>query len=155
MKSLITFPTIETERLLLIEIQQEHLQDLFLLFGDDNVTQYYNIKTFQKPEDGQIYLDWFQSRYKERAGIRWGIQLKGEKHIAGTIGYNNFAENHRANLGYDLQSAYWNKGYMTEAGMAVTNTSWIITIEQTAWILMNCRKKGRKQSRLITFQKVN
>lgn len=119
MKPLITFPTIETERLLLIEIQQEHLQDLFLLFGDDSVTQYYNVKTFQKPEDGQIYLDWFQSRFKEWAGIRWGIQLKGEKHIAGTIGYNNFAENHRANLGYDLQSAYWNKGYMTEAAKAV------------------------------------
>ena len=119
MEPLLTFPTLKTERLNLIEIQQRHLTDLFLLFGDNRVTQYYNIKTFQKPEDGQIYLDWFQKRFKEQAGIRWGIQLKGEENIIGTIGFNNFAENHRANLGYDLQAAYWNKGYMTEAAKAV------------------------------------
>lgn len=119
MEAQLIFPTIQTERLNLVEIQQEHLNDIFLLFGDDKVTQYYNIKTFQKPQDGQIYLDWFQNRFKEHAGIRWGIQLKGEEGIIGTIGYNNFAENHRANIGYDLQSAYWNKGYMTEASKAV------------------------------------
>lgn len=113
------FPILTTERLKLVEIQQKHLNDIFLLFGDDKVTQYYNIKTFLKPEDGQIYLDWFQNRFKELAGIRWGIQPRGEESIIGTIGYNNFTENHRANLGYDLQSAYWNKGYMTEAAEAV------------------------------------
>ena len=119
MEPLLTFPILKTERLNLVEIQQRHLTDLFRLFGDDRVTQYYNIKTFQKPEDGQIYLDWFQKRFKEQAGIRWGIQLKGGENIIGTIGYNNFTENHRANLGYDLQVAYWNKGYMTEAAKAV------------------------------------
>lgn len=113
------FPALETERLSLVEIQQKHLKDLYLLFGDEEVTCYYNIKTFQKPEDGQIYLDWFQKRFKEQAGIRWGIQLKGEEGIIGTIGFNNFSENHRANIGYDLQSAYWNKGYMAEAARKV------------------------------------
>lgn len=119
MEAAISFPIIETERLNLVEIRQEHLQDLFLLFGDDKVTRYYNIKTFRKPEDGQIYLDWFRNRFKEGLGIRWGLQPKGETYIIGTIGYNNFAQNHRANLGYDLQSAFWNKGYMSEAIKAV------------------------------------
>lgn len=125
MKTVFDFPILKTERLNLVEIQQKHLKDLFLLFGDDKVTKYYNIKTFQEPEDGQIYLDWFQKRFKEQAGIRWGIQLKGEERIIGTIGYNNFAENHRADLGYDLQSAYWNKGYMTEAAKAVIGFGFI------------------------------
>ena len=119
METLPIFSIIKTERLDLVEIRQEHLSDIFLLFGDEKVTQYYNIKTFQKPEDGQIYVDWFQKRFKEQAGVRWGIQLKGEKGIIGTIGYNNFSEDHRANLGYDLQSACWNNGYMTEAAKAV------------------------------------
>lgn len=100
-------------------MQQKYLTDLFLLSGDDNVTRYYNIKTFLKPEDGQIYLDWFRNRFTERAGIRWGIRLKGKKNLIGTIGYNNFTENHRANLGYDLRSAFWNNGYMAEAAEAV------------------------------------
>lgn len=119
MEALLKFPILTTERLNLVEIQQDHLKDIFSLFGDDRVTQFYNIKTFQKPEDGQIYVDWFQKRFKEQAGIRWGIQLKGKEGIIGTIGYNNYAEKHRANLGYDLQYAYWNKRYMTEAIEAV------------------------------------
>lgn len=115
------FPVIETPRLNLVEIQQKHLVDLYHLFGDEKVTEFYNIHTFTKPEDGQIYMDWFKKRFKEKNGIRWGIQLKGEDSIIGTIGYNNFTENHRANLGYDLQSIYWHKGYMTEAINAVVN----------------------------------
>ena len=119
MEKLHTFPVLETTRLELVEIQQKHLADLFLLFGDEKVTRYYNIKTFRIPEEGRIYLDWFRTRFKEGAGIRWAIRLKGKESLIGTIGYNNFTQNHRANLGYDLRSAYWNKGYMTEAAKAV------------------------------------
>lgn len=121
METLLKFPVLTTKRLNLVEIQQEHLIDIFSLFGDDKVTKFYNIKTLQKPEDGQVYLDWFQKRFKEQAGIRWGIQLKNKEGIIGTIGYNNFSKKHRANLGYDLQSIYWNKGYMTEAIEAVVD----------------------------------
>lgn len=110
-----SFPTLHTDRLNLIEIKQEHLNDLFKLFGDEHVTKFYNVKTFDQEQDGQKYIDWFISRYKDRLGIRWGIALKGKREIIGTIGFNNFANNHRANIGYDLQTIYWNKGYITEA----------------------------------------
>lgn len=113
------FPEIETPCLLLTEIIQEHLDDLFRLFGDARVTQYYNIRTFRKTEDRQIYLDWFRDRFHSRQGIRWGIRIKGEEGIAGTIGYNNFTPRHRANIGYDLCSDHWNRGYMSEALTAV------------------------------------
>jgi ribosomal-protein-alanine N-acetyltransferase len=39
---------------------------------------------------------------------------KDKSNIIGTIGFNNYDKRHRANLGYDLQPAYWGKGYMTE-----------------------------------------
>lgn len=109
------FPVLESERLKLVEIQQEHLVDIFKLFGDGRVTEFYNVKTFGRVEDGQVYLDWFRNRFKDKQGIRWGIQLKGKTGIIGTIGFNNFIYNHRANIGYDLQSECWNRGYMTEA----------------------------------------
>ena len=114
-----TFPILYTERLQLIEITQAHLGDLFKLFGDSRVTQFYNVVTLTKEEEAQKYIDWFRNRFEGKAGIRWGISLKGESRIIGTLGFNNFAKNHRANLGYDLKADFWNKGYATEALKAV------------------------------------
>ena len=66
-------------------------------------------------QEGQKLLDWFRNRFIDGLGIRWGIALKGKPNIIGTIGFNNFTKKHRANIGYDIQSSYWNRGYMTEA----------------------------------------
>jgi len=110
-----TFPILNSDRLSFIEIKQEHLADLFKLFGDNNVTKYYNLKTFETEQDGQKFIDWYQKRFTEKLAIRWGIALKGNSNIIGTIGFNNFTQNHRANIGYDLQTEYWNNGYATEA----------------------------------------
>ena len=109
------FPILKTERLDLVEIQQKYLSDIYFLFSDKKVTEYYNLLPLKSEQEGQKLLDWFRNRFKEGLGIRWGIALKGETNIIGTIGFNNYAQKHRANIGYDLKSSYWNKGYMTEA----------------------------------------
>jgi len=113
------FPILHTERLDLIEIGDHHLNDLFLLFGDERVTRFYNIKTYNSPADGQEFIDWYKKRFEENLSIRWGITFKGNSRIIGTIGFNNFTRNHRASVGYDLQQIYWNRGYVTEALKAV------------------------------------
>lgn len=109
------FPELHTERLDLVEISQSHLTDFYEIFKDERATKYYNILPFHQEEEAQKYIDWFQSRYKEGLGIRWGIKLKGRPGIIGTAGFNNYLKDHRANFGYDLHPDYWNKGYMTEA----------------------------------------
>ena len=109
------FPILQTERLSLIEIKQSHLSDLFKLFSDEKVTEFYNLLPLKNIEEAQKSIDWFQSRFENKLGIRWGIALKGEQNIIGTLGFNNFTKNHRANIGYDLQTTHWNKGYITEA----------------------------------------
>ncbi len=116
---LTAFPLLSSERLDLIEINQEHLTDLFKLYSDENVTEFYNIKTLKEETEAQKYLDLFMSQFLIEMGIRWGIALKGKTEIIGTIGFNNYTRNHRANIGYDLQKDYWNNGYVKEAIMAV------------------------------------
>ena len=111
----LSFPVLHTERLDLIEIRQEHLEDLFHLFGNYRVTQYYNIVPIVKKEEAQKLIDQFRSRFMSREAIRWGIALKGQRAIIGTIGFNNFTPQHRANIGYDLQPQYWNQGIISEA----------------------------------------
>src|SRR4051812_26497128 len=104
-----TFPTLHTSRLDLIEITQGHLADLFAIFGNPDVTRYYNVVTLVKESEAQKFVDHFQSRYRDKAAIRWGIALTGQQNIIGTLGFNNFTPNHRANIGYDLLPQFWNK----------------------------------------------
>ncbi len=42
------FSSMETERLRLIEINQEHKQKIFEIFSKEEVTRYYGIEPFQK-----------------------------------------------------------------------------------------------------------
>lgn len=71
-----TFPILTTEHLALVEIQQSHLSDIYLLFSDKKVTEYYNLLPLKEEQDGQKLLDWFRNRFKDGLGIRWGIALK-------------------------------------------------------------------------------
>ena len=114
-----TFPTLQTARLDLIEIKHEHLGDIFKLFSDNRVTQFYNVVTLISEGEAQKFIDWFHNRFVEKVGIRWGISLKGHDNIIGTIGFNNFTKRHKANIGFDLQVNFWNNGYLTEALRAV------------------------------------
>ncbi|MES1217186.1 MAG: GNAT family N-acetyltransferase [Bacteroidota bacterium] len=110
-----TFPILHTDRLDLIEIKQEHTGDLFKIFGDERIAPFCAVLTWQEESEAQKLIDKFQKRFADKIGIRWGIALKGESNIIGTIGFNYFNKRHRANIGYDMQVAHWNKGYLTEA----------------------------------------
>jgi [ribosomal protein S5]-alanine N-acetyltransferase len=117
--SLETFPILNTRRLDLIEIKQSHLGDLYKLFSDENVTKFYNLLPLKNQQEAQKSIEWFQNRFREKSGIRWGIALKGQQNIIVTVGFNIFIKLHRANIGYDLQTEHWNNGYITEALQAV------------------------------------
>ena len=114
-----TFPILHTQRLDLIEIEQHHSLDVFNIFGDEKVTKYYNLLPLKNEQEALAEIDFFKQRFIAKTGIRWGIALKNKQNIIGTIGFNKFTIQHRANIGYDLQAKFWNKGYITEALEAV------------------------------------
>ncbi len=113
------FPILYTSRLTLVAIGQQHLGDILQLFGNDEVTKYYNIITLTRIDEAQKIVDHFKNKLSAGLGIRWGICLNGSEQVIGTIGFNNFTKNHRANIGYDLLSEYWGKGIMSEALEAI------------------------------------
>jgi len=58
--------------------------------------------------------------HRENRGIRWGIVKKEDKELIGTCGFYDWNTTaHRAEIGYDLEPAYWGRGVMTEAMHAV------------------------------------
>jgi len=115
------FPILKTDRLDLFEIKQSHSADLINLFGDENETRFYNILPLTNEHEAQKPIDWFKSLFNDKLGVRWGIAIKRQQNIIGTIGFNNFTKRHRANIGYDLKTEHWNNGYITEALKTVIN----------------------------------
>lgn len=109
------FPTLHTQQLELIELQPAHAIDLLHIFEDKRVTEYYHVMPLRTEMDAEKVITYFHHRFKDKLGIRWGIALKGEKHIIGTIGFNSFPQSHRGVIVYALAHSYWGKGLMTEA----------------------------------------
>ena len=113
------FPILATSRLELIEIEAHHQDQMFALYSDENVTQYFDLLPLKTKEEAQREIDFYRKRYADGIGIRWGIAFKESSEIIGTIGYNKIIPNHKGRIGYDLQTQYWGQGIMSEALNAI------------------------------------
>lgn len=110
------FPTLETERLCLREISKDDAEALFTCFSNENVTRYYGQETLQNLAQAAAFVDFFAENFKEKRGIRWGIEIKGNRGIIGTIGFNAWSPKHkRAEIGYEIHPTQWRKGFTSEA----------------------------------------
>lgn len=70
------FPLLETERLLLSELHVDDAADLFNLFSNPAVVEYYDLDAFREYSQAAHLINLFKSRYEEQQGIRWAIRLK-------------------------------------------------------------------------------
>lgn len=116
-----SFPKLSSDRFEFIEINNSHLQNIFDLYSDEKVVEYFDIRPLKKISEAEKEIKFYQNRYKNKEGIRWGISLKGSSELIGTLGFNKIIDGHKARIGYDLQSKYWGKGYMTEALSTIIN----------------------------------
>lgn len=118
------FPILETKRLKLIEITHQHLDSIFSILSLEEVTKYYGTDPFILPAEATKLIDMYHKNFHEKRGIRWGIKLKENQKIIGTIGLNALQlNNKRAEIGYELHPSYWRNGFATEALKEVLNFS--------------------------------
>ncbi len=110
-----SFPRLSSNRFELIEIKESHLKNIFELYSDKKVTEYFDLLPLENINEAEKEIRFYQNRFQNKEGIRWGISFKGTSEIIGTLGFNKIINGHKARLGYDLQSKHWGKGYMTEA----------------------------------------
>lgn len=109
-----TFPEIETDRLLLREILPEDAPAIFRLFGDEQVTRYYDLATYTDLRQAEELVDFFDESFELERAIRWGIERKADGALLGTCGYV-WLRQFRGEIGYELHSDFWRQGYMSEA----------------------------------------
>ena len=114
-----TFPTLETERLILRQLAAPDAQDSFLFLSDEENMRYYDPAPMTQLEQAEQSIERHRRRFAQHEALRWGITLKGENRVIGNGGYSWDAANHLAVLSYILSKHYWKQGIMTEALTAI------------------------------------
>lgn len=108
-------PILETERLILIPIDEEHGPALHQFWSDEAVTHYMDIDPFESIEQTTEMIAFLVKRMAEGSASRYTILIKDSQEIIGTCGLNYLDyENSRTEIAYDLGAAYWGKGYAFE-----------------------------------------
>ena len=111
-----SFPDLQTERLILNQLNEQDTSALFAIFSDKKVIQYYDIDAYQTESQAQQLIEFFNKRYLENLGIRWAIRLKENGQLIGTCGFNSLNEKMKhAGIGYELAANQWGYGYASEA----------------------------------------
>lgn len=106
------FPVVETDRLLLRRISTEDAEDIYRLRTNEEAMKYIKKPKLRSIDDVLELIKVMNS--PER--IQWGITIKNENRIIGSIGYHRIVKEHyRAEIGYMLDPSYWKTGVMSEA----------------------------------------
>jgi [ribosomal protein S5]-alanine N-acetyltransferase len=115
MDPLTVFPVLETERFLLRETTLMDARDLFEVFREVEVCRYYNLEPFDSLDRARDIIASRKAGFESGRSIRWAIAKKEDNRVIGSCGYRNWLREWRkAELGYELGSAWWNQGVMTE-----------------------------------------
>ncbi|WP_105167838.1 GNAT family N-acetyltransferase [Pseudoalteromonas sp. T1lg23B] len=110
------FPELETSRLALNKLSKDDTPALFEIFSDKSVVKYYDIDAHKSEEQSSALIDFFNSRFDEKVGIRWAIREKNTGQLIGTCGLNAInSKMKNAGIGYELSPKYWGLGFTTEA----------------------------------------
>lgn len=116
------FPVLTTERLVLRRLRHDDAPAINALFSHPQVLEYLDEEPLETDDRAIAMIDWMQSMYEKQVAVRWGITLKGQDRVIGTVGFHYWQKKDRhADLGYDLHPDYWGKGYATEAARAVVD----------------------------------
>jgi [ribosomal protein S5]-alanine N-acetyltransferase len=114
------FTTLTTERLLLRELRPDDAQEIFLLRSDEQVNEFVDRKKATSIDGARQFIRRIIKMQKNKEVFMWGISLKDDPKLIGTIVYWNIeAEKDKAEIGYELLPQWQGKGLMLEALLKV------------------------------------
>ncbi len=119
-RALAQFPVLETERLLLRQPVLADRDAVFTIMADPQVLRYFGQLPMETAEQAENRLNNINQAFTQKTGIRWAISLRESSELIGSGGFWRFMSEHaRAEIGYELASAWWGKGIMAEALQAM------------------------------------
>jgi [ribosomal protein S5]-alanine N-acetyltransferase len=121
-KAGLSFPDIETERLLLRNVEFYDESFIFKLYSNEEVCQFlFDEELYTSLDDAKEFIGWNQNP-EDTGNNRWIIIRKKDQAPLGTCGFDSWdTVNNIAEIGYDLWIDYWEKGYMKETLVSAIN----------------------------------
>ncbi|MCQ9638894.1 GNAT family N-acetyltransferase [Chryseobacterium sp. WG14] len=113
---------LETERFILKEINENHVEDILRIRSNELINQYVRRNSPKTNYDALEFILSIRKRTQNKEIIFWGISYKNQKNLIGTICLWKFSEDRKtAEVGYELLPDYHKKGIMSEALKSVLN----------------------------------
>lgn len=113
------FPKIESKKLILRRISESDSTTILYLRSDKTINKFIERPEHRKTKtitDAIKFIKELDGYLESNKSIAWGISLKNEPNIMGTICLWNFSEDKKtAEVGYDLGLDYQRKGIMSES----------------------------------------
>lgn len=111
---------IKTERLILKEINENYVEDIFKIRSNEVINQFVQRNSPKNNYDALQFILTIKEKTKNNQSFYWGISLKNQSNLIGTICLYNFSEDRKiAEVGYELLPDYHRQGIMSEALKAV------------------------------------
>ena len=113
-------PVLESKRLILRKFSEDDIDDMILLYGDEEVNTFlpwFPIKTRAEAEE-YLHSRILPCYQKERA-YTYAITLKTDNKVIGYVHINDIGGSN--DLGYALRKEFWHKGITYEACAALTD----------------------------------
>lgn len=109
-------PNLYTKRLELRKVHKNDINELHICLSNDYLSKYMLVDFDKSINSTNRMLDAILNGYKNDKPTPWGITLKEDGKLIGMCGFSNYSEaNHKAEVGYILNSDYWRMGIITEA----------------------------------------
>ncbi len=115
---------IQTERLILRDIEQEDVEGMFRLDSDPEVHSYLGNQPISTREEAAEVIRYIRSQYDEFGIGRWAVQSRDSGEFLGWAGFKWITEDWGGytnfhDIGYRLRKEHWGKGYASEAAFAL------------------------------------
>jgi len=113
---------IKTERLILKEINESHVEDILKIRSNEVINQFVKRNSPKNNYDALQFILTIKGNIQNKQTVYFGISQKDQSNLIGTICLWNFSEDRKtAEVGYELLPDYHRKGIMSEALKAVLN----------------------------------
>lgn len=111
------FPVMDLSDIILRELVDEDASDYFDYMSRPEMSEYLSTGTMpQNLESALNDVKYWGGLFRNKRSFYWGIALKDNNKLIGTIGFNNVSSTHlRAEISYDLSSKFWGKGIMLKS----------------------------------------